>query len=36
MLQTRAATKRLFDLAEELAAREITADPKAFVNREIV
>ena len=33
---TRGVTKRLFELAEELAAREISTNPKAFVTREVM
>lgn len=33
---TRGVSKRLFELAEELAAREIQNDPKAFMTREVL
>lgn len=34
LVMIRAVTKKLFDLAEQLATKEINSDPKGFIMRE--
>ena len=36
LVMIRAVTKQLFDLAEQLATKEINSDPKGFIMRESI